>query len=181
MPHQNFERRVRDVMNRIGVHLDDVDFSMRTNSPFSNELILEEFPPKFKYPPYLESYNDNSYPKSHVDKYRNVITSRPTKTKSCGSPKNGTRASRQRALDLCPTFKFVPSSVHHIHPAQENLYGLAKGHSKGDRKPWKFIERFNKEAIQIEDLNMEITYTAMVSKTLSDLLSNEHCSNAHLH
>ncbi|EEF34149.1 conserved hypothetical protein [Ricinus communis] len=34
---------------------------------------------------------------------------------------------------------------------------------------WKFIERFNKEAIEIEDLNMEIAYTP--SKTTSSLMT----------
>ncbi|EEF50179.1 conserved hypothetical protein [Ricinus communis] len=54
-PPQSFERRVREVMNQIGVHLDEVD------SPPSDELIIIEFPLKFKHPPNLKSYDSSSY------------------------------------------------------------------------------------------------------------------------
>ncbi|XP_050211416.1 uncharacterized protein LOC126661606 [Mercurialis annua] len=131
----------------------------KSDSPLVDFIISHKFPTKFKYPSNMESYYGIGCPKSHIHKFHAVMYV-------------------QTNLDHV-LWKLYPTTlkglaqecpVYGMHSLEEVVNRLAGRHAKGWRK---YIERFNKEAMQIEDLSQEIAYTAMLNGTTNSNLGKE--------
>ncbi|XP_050222771.1 uncharacterized protein LOC126672864 [Mercurialis annua] len=180
---EHLEEKVRQVMSRLGIRCEDVDISLRSDSPLADFIISHEFPTKFRYPPNLESYDGTGCPKSHIHKFQAVINVQtnldhvlcklfPTTLKGLAqewyqSLKPGSVLTFKQFSGL-----FQARFVACIPQKKLSTDLLAIMQWEGETLR-KYVERFNKEAMQIEDLSQEIAYTALLNGTTNSDLRKE--------
>ncbi|XP_050214325.1 uncharacterized protein LOC126665542 [Mercurialis annua] len=180
---ERLEEKVRQVMSRLGIRCEDVDTSLRSDSPLTDLIISHEFPAKFKYPPNLESYDGTGCPKSHVHKFQAVINVQtnldhvlcklfPTTLK--GLAQEWYQSLKPGSIQTFKQFSglFQARFVACIPQKKLSTDLLAIMQRDGETLR-KYIERFNKEAMQIEELSQEIAYTALLNGTTNSDLRKE--------
>ncbi|XP_050207935.1 uncharacterized protein LOC126657310 [Mercurialis annua] len=147
---EHLEEKVRQVMSRLGIRCEDVDISLRSDSPLADFIISHEFPTKFRYPPNLESYDGTGCPKSHIHKFQAVIN---------------VQTNLDHELFQARFVACIPQKK-----LSTDLLAIMQWEGETLRK---YVERFNKEAMQIEDLSQEIAYTALLNGTTNSDLRKE--------
>ncbi|XP_050217537.1 uncharacterized protein LOC126668374 [Mercurialis annua] len=160
---EHLEEKVRQVMSRLGIRCEDVDISLQSDSPLADFIISHEFPAKFKYTPNLESYDRTGCPKSHLF---------PTTLKGLAqewyqSLKPGSVLTFKQFSGLFQA-RFVACI-----PQKKLSTDLLSIMQRDGETLRKYVERFNKEAMQIEDLSQEIAYTSLLNGTTNSDMRKE--------
>ncbi|XP_050238287.1 uncharacterized protein LOC126687774 [Mercurialis annua] len=153
-------------MSRLGIRCEDIDTSLRSDSPLADLIISHEFPAKFKYPPNLESYDGTDKPGSCIVQ---TVSHYPER------PGTGMVPKLEAGLDsnIQAILRFISGQIHSMHPSKEAVHRPASHHAKRRGNTQEYIERFNKEAMQIEELSQEIAYTALLNGTTNSDLRKE--------
>ncbi|XP_050207487.1 uncharacterized protein LOC126656907 [Mercurialis annua] len=172
----------------MGVRCDDVDLTLRSDTPLGDHIIATDFATRFKYPSNLESYDGTGCPKSHIHKFQAIINVRtnldhvlcklfPTTLK--GMTQEWYQGLKPNSIITFKQFSalFQARFVACIPQKKYLTDLLATMHREGETLR-KYVERFNKEAMQIEDLSHEIAYTAMLNGTVNPDLRKELLSKA---
>ncbi|XP_050222306.1 uncharacterized protein LOC126672399 [Mercurialis annua] len=179
----HLKEKVCQVMSRLCIKCDDIDISLQSDSPLADVIISHEFPAKFKYPPNLESYDGTGCPKSHIHKFQAVINVQTNLDhvlcKLFPTTLKGLAQEWYQSLKpgLVMTFKhfsrlFQPRFVACIPQKKLSTDLLAIMQRDGEMLR-KYVERFNKHAMQIEELSQEIAYTTLLNGTTNSDLRKE--------
>ncbi|KAK6142550.1 hypothetical protein DH2020_022898 [Rehmannia glutinosa] len=153
----NLKLKLEEMNEKLGVIWKEVrkpstNLFSPTESPFVEGIMREEIPPSFKMPQ-MENYDGTSDPRDHLENFQaHIMLHGETDAIKCRAFSATLRKSARVWFSSLPAASI--SSFKQL--AQEFLNHF-------DESLRDFIQRFNKEALEIEDLDQSVALAALMN------------------
>ncbi|KAK6117276.1 hypothetical protein DH2020_048987 [Rehmannia glutinosa] len=173
----NLKLKLEEMNEKIGVMWKEVrkpstNLFSPTESPFVEGIMREEIPPSFKMPQ-MENYDGTSDPRDHLENFQaHMMLHGETDAIKCRAFSATLRKSARVWFSSLPaasisSFKQLTQEFLN-HFVSSKRYKKASAHLMGVRQKQDeslrdSIQRFNKEALEIEDLDQSVALAALMN------------------